>query len=106
VQSESAQQNGRGSKISLLPRSLAPTGNPKSGAGFAMSQPLVVIPIVGGPYDGERLATRLAGLTEGIVFRYFDDEYAFVRDPRTDRWKAMRSRPDAHRHGPSNAPAR
>jgi hypothetical protein len=56
----------------------------------------VIVPIVGGPYDGERFATRLAGLTEGIVFHYFDDEYAFIRDLQTGRWRAMRSRSDRH----------
>jgi hypothetical protein len=58
---------------------------------------LVVVRVVGGPRDGERFATRLAGLIEGMVFRYFGHDYAFGRDPRTGRWAAILSRPDALR---------
>jgi len=54
---------------------------------------MVVVRILGGPRDGERFATRLTGLVEGTVFRYFDEEYTFVRDSETGRWGAIRTRP-------------
>ena len=54
---------------------------------------MVVVRILGGPRDGERFATRLTGLVEGTVFRYFNQEYTFVRDSTTGRWGAIPSRP-------------
>ena len=54
---------------------------------------MMIVRIVGGPRDGERFVTRLAGLTEGAVFRYLDDKYRYVRDPRSGRWKAIHLAP-------------
>ncbi|MET0967221.1 MAG: hypothetical protein ABWZ02_12530 [Nakamurella sp.] len=58
------------------------------------AKPLIAVSILGGPHDGERLATRLTGLTEGFVFRYVDDEYTFIREPGSGRWGAICSQLD------------
>jgi hypothetical protein len=54
-----------------------------------ISEPMVVVRILSGPRQGERFVTPLRGLTEGTLFRYFDDYYTFVRDRRTGRWGAI-----------------
>jgi hypothetical protein len=59
-----------------------------------MTQPLVVVRIIGGPRCGERFATPLDGLTEGLLFRYIDHLYKFVRDAQSGRWGATPSLPD------------
>jgi len=92
VEPETAQHEERGKRIHLLPRPAGPTeGNPNGDRSSTISQPLIVVRILGGPRDGERFATRLAGLVEGTLFRYFEYQYAFVRDARTGRWGAVPS---------------
>ena len=59
-----------------------------------ISEPMVVVRILSGPRQGERFVTPLHGLTEGTLFRYFDDHYTFVRDRRTGRWGAIPAPPD------------
>src|SRR6476660_1325030 len=86
---QTARHEGRGNRIHLLPRPGGPTeGNPNVRSS-AISQPLIVVRILGGPRDGERFATRLTGLVEGTLFRYFEYQYTFVRDARTGRWAAI-----------------
>jgi len=58
-----------------------------------MTQPLAVVRIIGGPRCGERFATPLNGLTEGLLFRYLDHLYTFVRDAQSGRWAATPSLP-------------
>ena len=57
------------------------------------AEAMVVVGMLGGPRDGERFATRLTGVVQGAVFRYFDEEYTFTRDSTTGRWRAIPFRP-------------
>jgi len=61
------------------------------------AEPLMIIEVLGGPRDGERLATRISSLTEGTVFRYFDARYTYARNSRSGRWAAIPLRPGHHR---------
>jgi hypothetical protein len=56
-----------------------------------MTEPLVVVRVIGGPRCGERFATPLHGLTEGLHFRYIGHHYKFVRDAQSGRWGAIPS---------------
>ncbi len=53
------------------------------------TEPMVVVRILRGPHEGERFVTPLQGLTPGLVFRYLDEDYTFVRDPDSGRWGAV-----------------
>ena len=51
--------------------------------------PMLIVRILRGARDGERFVTPMHGLTEGMVFRYLDEDYTFVRDPNSGRWGAV-----------------
>ncbi len=95
VQLETAPIVERDSRIYLLPRSAGPADRSRSSETCSIAaEAMVVVRVLGGPRDDERFATRLTGLVEGAGFRYFDEEYTFVRDSTTGRWGAIPSRPN------------
>lgn len=54
-----------------------------------MTEPMVIVRVIGGPRCGERFATPLNGLTEGFLFRYMENHYEFVQDAQSGRWAAI-----------------
>jgi hypothetical protein len=51
-------------------------------------QPLGVVTVHGGKYDGERFVTPLDGLLQNTVIHYLDGRYILIRDPASGRWRA------------------
>lgn len=65
-----------------------------------MPGPIVIVRVIGGPRCGERFATPLNGLRDGLLFRYIDHHYTFVRDAQSGRWAAMP--PSPNRNAPQS----
>jgi len=53
---------------------------------------MMIVRVIGG-HCAVRDLSRLAGLIEGAVFRYFGDDYRYVRDHRSGRWTAIHLAP-------------